>query len=663
MKTFKPNLPFLAVTFLLLFFITLLGKTSAETSDEKIRLSPSRLTLGALEYGAKEGKMLERNVTLTFPLSIKQPKLIELDNSQAPGVSLKSQTASGNTLRLVLQIDCLKLSEGKPFCAFIKEPLRLITNSPQEPQLIIPIIAWLSENRTQRNFNHFLYQGKHRWQGPWGTPNIAGAVLTPLLLALGGLIASLAAFLKSRKTNPPSNKSRFYHLRSILIALCLLIICSLLLWLSFLLIQTYSRGSWIAFTAGLLLMSLTKTKLRFFALTLLGLFLISVTLMPQGMNRIHSYTYVEKDKSIANRLNLWSGALQIMAEHPVKGIGTGNFETVFKRDYKKFEHRANNSTAVSDVLTYGAERGIFFTSLISGLFLVLIFIGLSSRHIIPTTLAALLGSILISSTFSSILFVRETTFFIGLSCLGLLIYLAHQFWQFNPKKIYLLKTLRLAFFCILTPLLLLSFLAFLSLQFLPTRSSTWKSSDPSFTPIGQQVEPRHSILKGTIIYLAEPEDDPDLLAQTTLRPLATLGWRVIWPGKSLDETTLLVVVNTLSYQQPQNKIFLAGHGAGARAIWLLNTHPHTPKFKSAGWGFFTSDLQDTPPPTQQTPFLVYQSLYDDRISANPALLAKDKKLFVGWPLTFILDPTPPSRSGPDWLNWINSIDRHFSTTP
>lgn len=157
---------------------------------------------------------------------------------------------------------------------------------------------------------------------PWksfstfGNPNFLGGFLV-LILPL-----SIAVFLKSRGLL----KNIFYGIAFGLVSIVL--------------VTTHTRGAWIAglisiFTFAILgWQSLIKQRLKIFALALLFFIamasLIATTNIETGLvERVLSATRINEG-SISNRIEIWKGALNAIANKPVLGYGPDNFLLAFQ---------------------------------------------------------------------------------------------------------------------------------------------------------------------------------------------------------------------------------------------------------------------------------------------------------------------------------------------
>jgi hypothetical protein len=615
-------------------------------ADGPIRVSPQRLTLGALAYGDPRSTVLVREVKIEG-LSL-GTSLGTIDLSRASGVQLLDRREIGETTILRFVVNVGQFTKGKPYGLFIKKPIRLETTSPDQPQLLLPVIGWTALNETSRNFNDYLFAGHERWQGMWSTPNIAGSVLAPLLILMLGVAAAIF----------PDKNSRIRRLKigaSVLLFGCFGVLLGLLL-------ATYSRGAWIAFLSGCVVLDLSSARVRQFAICGLLAFTFVVLLLPSGLKRLDSYAQIQEDPSISHRFNLWIGALQMMGDRP-RGVGTGQFGPVFECDYQRFDHVALNSTAVNDYLTVGAEHGIFFLSAILGSVLLVLFLSVRAARARANpwqlTFSAALLAIMVASIFSTLWFVPDYQMLSGFILAALLICLAIQNWRSCRRNFVGAIALETTFVC--GSFLVLTMMALSSLLLQPTRSL-----DVSMTNrLGNSffvhcIEPRWHKPKGVIIYFRGERDALPVLCHSTLRTLAALGWQV-WSSDSFpeDNSEFTAVVASTAHNLP---LFVAGQNEGGRLAWVTAARsPRSVIRAGAGLDFLTMDLDPLKGgPVFDTPFLDFQFLYDDQVSANASIRASRRAAFADLPLTTQLSPEESGVFSSGTLHWVECLDHYFS---
>lgn len=199
----------------------------------------------------------------------------------------------------------------------------------------------------------YFYQGQERFRCFFDSPNECATVL-----AMG--LCFVAAILSGKA------RQAFFTLKEkwgILLLTAGLFIGVLAL------AQTYSRGGWVAFSAGLsalfLLFAFGKNSHanpRRTLFVILGVFIVffgTLLAQPQGCSRIASASQIREDLSVWHRLLVWKGALAMMADHWKSGVGEKKFGSVYGERYQPRTMNTNYFSAVNNWLTAGAEGGIF----------------------------------------------------------------------------------------------------------------------------------------------------------------------------------------------------------------------------------------------------------------------------------------------------------------
>jgi len=125
------------------------------------------------------------------------------------------------------------------------------------------------------------------------------------------------------------------------------------------LILTYTRGSWLATGIGVILMSLLTKAWLFWVWV--GLFAVAFVAAPGVASRLESISNVTGGTA-GFRMKLWRIASGIIQEHPLLGIGIGNYYNVFTEYI--FRHPELSVGWViygahNSYLTIWAETGIF----------------------------------------------------------------------------------------------------------------------------------------------------------------------------------------------------------------------------------------------------------------------------------------------------------------
>jgi len=98
------------------------------------------------------------------------------------------------------------------------------------------------------------------------------------------------------------------------------------------LVLTYSRGAWLGTGVGLLIL-LPVLKRGFWLIlgaVLLGPVLVGmVTSSDAVLARLESIAAAGSDPALMNRLEIWGMAFRLVAEHPLLGVGLGNFQAAY----------------------------------------------------------------------------------------------------------------------------------------------------------------------------------------------------------------------------------------------------------------------------------------------------------------------------------------------
>ncbi|MCE5313696.1 MAG: O-antigen ligase family protein [Armatimonadota bacterium] len=127
------------------------------------------------------------------------------------------------------------------------------------------------------------------------------------------------------------------------------------------LLETYSRGAMVGFSVGLILyLARPGWKTRAVAPLLC---ILTVTLCSFGnvggySARLKSTANIREERSISSRLIVWRESLKMIKDHPVFGVGLGNFGNEFASQYRGERRLPGYSTAMNNILTLGAECGV-----------------------------------------------------------------------------------------------------------------------------------------------------------------------------------------------------------------------------------------------------------------------------------------------------------------
>lgn len=196
--------------------------------------------------------------------------------------------------------------------------------------------------------------GEHvRWNLGWNNPNQAGvfvAMWIPWLWALGAWSAKGDDDLAGRS---------IHRLRQNGLSLGILA-AELVLW--FLLCKTYSRGALLAAGAagGLFIVLQYRRHGRFPGLGFSAMRLIAIGLTlwaTEFFFRIDP-RFVSQDASAGNRLALWKGGLQMIAESPWRGWGVDQSGSNFMHWFQSLDATERYAGMVNSYLHVGVERGL-----------------------------------------------------------------------------------------------------------------------------------------------------------------------------------------------------------------------------------------------------------------------------------------------------------------
>ena len=129
-----------------------------------------------------------------------------------------------------------------------------------------------------------------------------------------------------------------------------------LILLTLTLILTYSRGGWLAYLISLTVYTYFYRDGRKLIILYLSGYAGLLLILPQAINRVGSL--VSEDPSIYNRLNVWRGAVDIIASHPLVGIGNNKFCYVYTSWFEPLSMTTRYWTSLNNYLTIGAELGL-----------------------------------------------------------------------------------------------------------------------------------------------------------------------------------------------------------------------------------------------------------------------------------------------------------------
>lgn len=200
----------------------------------------------------------------------------------------------------------------------------------------------------------FFFGEYERWNLGWDNPNPAGLFIAMLIVILW----------------PAQHLCRSHRA-----VVCGLFLSEMVLW--FLLCKTYSRGAMVAVCAvGILrfvvcFRTASWKNVRYCVSRLLRIIVITALIFGTGFFARIDPKFVRNDESSGNRLTLWQGGLQMMADSPWQGWGDGKSGLAYMNYYQDMnadEEKKAYRGMVNGFLTIGVERGfpvlftIFFVS-------------------------------------------------------------------------------------------------------------------------------------------------------------------------------------------------------------------------------------------------------------------------------------------------------------
>lgn len=336
----------------------------------------------------------------------------------------------------------------------------------------------------------------------------------------------------------------------------------------YLLALTYSRGGYIAFLIGLLMIWLLNRRKRILFLTLT--FILILFAVSNGMERFSSIVETS-DGSIQNRLILWKGGMMLTADHWTSGVGIERIGRMFSAWYQPLDRNESYNTLVNDYLTIGAGYGIF--ALFSYLFIVfsVLWLGLSlwrlNRNSLLSGILAAQIAYLLSAIFST--FYNDMKIY----CFFIVLQVTTIAW-IAISMIFKKYKLKISEFVIpiLTAVgicgLILSF-GFLMAERLPC-SYTYKSYHDGMRAIEVvEASPRNKTPKAILLYTFDSEQmEIEREARLTIRPLVEKGYRVVASGidsgfQGLTDEMFLVR-KIIGENTEGRSVFIGGQGDGGR---------------------------------------------------------------------------------------------------
>lgn len=398
----------------------------------------------------------------------------------------------------------------------------------------------------------YYYDGHLRFQFLMDSPNYCATVLGMAVLILCGFLACFPS-----KTIP----GRIAYLSVFLLTAFGILGVAL----------TYSRGGWVALAAGMIVVWVGAPRIRRPVSLLLGIFVVSIFLMPGGVNRTLSYAD-QTDLSILNRLEVWKGALAMLADNWQSGIGKDNFGSEFALRYQPPSMSTSYYAALNDYLTLAARYGVF--ALWTYLFCIMAPWATAWNHakrrgdILIVGLLAAQVVFFVSGLFTYALTIWTVSIWFALLYLSVLAYIV-SLWFGKKERFLWKKSVNFAALSALLSAVALGAGDYFSSK-LPT---TLEYCD--ITINGKSVPmfiaaPRNANVNGSVLYYKEKGTRLEDNAHYVLRELGAKGFIAAAPDYAESGLPGLEDVKSLNEWFEKNAAFdsaprfIAGKGLGAR---------------------------------------------------------------------------------------------------
>ncbi|MFZ2657937.1 MAG: alpha/beta family hydrolase [Victivallales bacterium] len=433
----------------------------------------------------------------------------------------------------------------------------------------------------------FYYIGNTRLQLCFDTPNVCASFLVmSVFLLLGAylylvegkydvagrvLLERIGNCILGKLTSrrlvllPQARCLCYIHLfrRFISFLLLLLVVIG-----EYLLALTYSRGGYIAFLVGLLVIWLLNRRKRILFLTLT--FLLILFAVSNGTERFSSVVQTS-DGSIQNRLILWKGGMMLAADHWASGVGVERIGGLFSAWYQPVDRNESYNTLVNDYLTICAGYGIF--ALFGYLFFVFTVLWLGfrlwrlNRNSLLSGMLAAQVAYLLSAVFST--FYNDKNIYY----IFILLQMATIIWIIGSVVFqkYRLKTSEFV-----VPILMSAGICGMILScglFMTEKlpcSYAYKSYHDGLKAI-EVVEafPRNKTPKAIVLYTFNSEQiGIEREAKLTIRPLVEKGYRVIASGIDSGfqglKDEMFLIRKVIEDNAGGNDVFIGGQGDGGR---------------------------------------------------------------------------------------------------
>jgi len=165
-------------------------------------------------------------------------------------------------------------------------------------------------------------EGVRRMLATYPSPNSLGLFLERVLpLAVAWAMSRGAGNFEFR-----NSKFEIVHPRTLAPLLTLGVLALALL-------LTYSVGAWLGCGAAVLFMAAMRGRKALLTLLIIALLLAVVLLPVLRVERVVSHLGLQPGSTSVLRLNLWQSSLQMLADHPLLGVGLDGFLELYRTQY------------------------------------------------------------------------------------------------------------------------------------------------------------------------------------------------------------------------------------------------------------------------------------------------------------------------------------------
>jgi len=174
--------------------------------------------------------------------------------------------------------------------------------------------------------------------------------VVPAIVVVRGFIDDPQIFnfvLAHRFDYPLDHANTAGYLLAMSFPLCLYVVIDasgILRWLAALscsgqilaLLLTYSRGSWLGWSAGMIFFGVAAKQWKYL-LSMLMIAALGVLMLPSLGQRVYSVIRPSEDRSIGERLQVLKGAIRLGMDHPLFGVGygRGRLKQELRRNYQE----------------------------------------------------------------------------------------------------------------------------------------------------------------------------------------------------------------------------------------------------------------------------------------------------------------------------------------